>query len=90
MRVKEYFELINQKCPELVGFYPLYGSTELSESDTVIRFSFNNQAVFPSRAGDSPVTYGKIYIFRGALRPDGRIVKTTEVLWYNDQLNDID
>lgn len=55
----------------------------------MIRFSFNNQAVFPSRAGDSPIVFGQIIIYRGALRPDGTIVRTTEILWKNDKLNDI-
>jgi len=30
------------KCPELVGFYPLYGSSELYDTDTLIKFWFNN------------------------------------------------
>lgn len=42
VRVEKYTNIINQKCPELVGFNPMYGSSEMSEFDTVIKFSFNN------------------------------------------------
>lgn len=49
VRVKKYTDLTARMCPELVGFNPMYGSSELSESDTIIKFWFNNQAVFPSR-----------------------------------------
>lgn len=36
VRVMMYSDPINSKCPELVGFYPQYGSTELYETDTQI------------------------------------------------------
>ncbi len=29
-------------------------------------------------------------IYRGALRPDGIIIRTTDILWKNDKLNDIE
>lgn len=82
-----YVDTFLMKCPELVGFYPIYGSTELYETDTQIRFWFNNVAVYPSRASDGgpgvPFTPGKIVIFRGGLRPDGTIIRTPEKLWEN-------
>jgi len=81
--VLEYDTTVNQKCPELVGFRPLYGSTELYDSDTVINFWFNSLTVYPSRASDSPLAFGKIIIYWGGLRPDGTIVRTTEILWQN-------
>ena len=48
LKVYEYNFWINSKVPELVSFYPNYGSTELYESDTVIKFNFLSQAVYPS------------------------------------------
>jgi hypothetical protein len=39
--------------------------------------------VYPSRASDSPLAFGKIIIYWGGLRPDGTIVRTTEILWQN-------
>jgi hypothetical protein len=83
VRVKKYTDSIAKMCPELVGFNPMYGSSELSESDTIIKFWFNNQAVFPSRQsntggpGGGP-TLGRIVIYRGGLKPDGKIIRTTE------------
>ena len=59
----EYEDPWNQKCPELVGFRPLYGSTELYDSDTVINFWFNSLTVYPSQASSSPLTFGKIIIY---------------------------
>ena len=31
-----------------------------------------------------------IVIYRGALRPDGKIIRTTDTLWKNERLNDIE
>jgi hypothetical protein len=63
VRVLEYDTTVNQKCPELVGFRPLYGSTELYDSDTVINFWFNSLTVYPSRASDAPLAFGRIIIY---------------------------
>lgn len=49
IKVHEYNFNINTKVPELLSFYPTYGSTELYESDTQITFNFLSQAVYPSR-----------------------------------------
>ncbi len=87
VKVLKYGNPRNVKLPELVGFYPLYGSSELSETDTVIKFWFNNQQVFPSLNNKGQMS--QIVIYRGALRPDGKIIKTTDVLWKNDKLVDI-
>ena len=42
VKVLKYSNPRNVKLPELVGFNPLYGSSELYETDTVIKFWFNN------------------------------------------------
>jgi hypothetical protein len=93
IQVLGYVDTHLMKCPELVGFFPIYGSTELYETDTQIRFWFNNLAVYPSRASDGnatvPFTPGQIVIFRGGLRPDGTIIRTQETLWDKRNLNDI-
>ena len=41
LRVREYNSLPNTKLPELLSFYPTYGSTQLYEGDTTIQFNFN-------------------------------------------------
>lgn len=43
VKVLKYTNSKNVILPELVGFYPLYGSSELYETDTIIKFWFNNQ-----------------------------------------------
>jgi hypothetical protein len=42
VKVLKYSNPRNVKLPELVGFNPLYGSSELYDTDTVIKFWFNN------------------------------------------------
>ncbi len=39
----------NSECPELESFDPEYGSAMLTDEDTVIKFNFKLQAVYPSK-----------------------------------------
>lgn len=77
IKVSEYTVVQNEKCPELISFMPLYGSTELYETDSVIQFNFKTQEVYPSRQSDIGPVYGIIRIFRGAIQQDGTIFKTS-------------
>ncbi|CDW88139.1 neurohypophysial n-terminal domain containing protein [Stylonychia lemnae] len=87
-QIKEYtLPTLNGRCPEPISFNPQYGSTELYETDNTVRFTFKSQAVYPSlQSNGSP---GKIIIFRGAIRPDGSITRTNDILWSNTALNDM-
>jgi hypothetical protein len=38
---------------------------------------------------DSPLIYGKIAIYRGAITEDGKLIKTGTTLWYNFNLDDL-
>jgi len=84
IRVNEYAVSANQECPELVWFDPVYGSATKKETDTEIKFKFLDREVIPSKDG---AVKGKIKIFRGAIRPDGRILQMTEELWAKTDLD---
>lgn len=84
IRLNEYDQAVNINCPELMTFDPAYGAATLTEADTEIKFGFLDREVYPSKKG---LNLGKIAIFRGAVKPDGSIVKMSDTLW---QKNDLD
>jgi len=87
MRLFNYNNVQNQRCPELVSFDPPYGSSLIRATDRVIKFNFNFQTVIPCRKSASEL--GMIKIFRGAVKADGTYVKIpNSILWQNVALDE--
>jgi hypothetical protein len=67
--------------PELLSFNPEYGSSTLVETDTIIKFNFKPMTVYPSKYvyidgfGFPNTSYGRLIIYKGAIKEDGEIVK---------------
>ena len=81
----------NKQCPELLKFDPPYGSSEIYETDTQIKFYFKEQLVYPCKRSSGYLSGadGEIRIFRGAIQPDGKVVKIeTDILWEKTDLNE--